>query len=236
MAQKRAAENRTREVRDIVLKFSKAVILLSGGVDSTTLLYQVRKSWDVYALSFDYGQKHSKELTAATLTCLKLKVPHKIIDLTVLGEIAPSALTRDNLNIPEGHYEDENMKMTVVPNRNGVLLNLCASYAIGVGADTIFYGAHGGDHAIYPDCRPEFVESTQKALSLCDWNPIRLEVPFLLANKAQIVNTGLKLGVDYALTWTCYKGKDKACGKCGSCQERLEAFKMNGAVDPIEYE
>ena len=123
--------------------------------------------------------------------------------------------------MPEGHYADENMKQTVVPNRNMVMLSLATSYAIGLDADTLLYGAHSGDHDIYPDCRAEFVEQLKKAIDLCDWKPIKLEAPYLNIDKGDIVIRGKELGVDYGLTWTCYKGKDKACGKCGSCVERL---------------
>jgi 7-cyano-7-deazaguanine synthase len=215
----------------------KAVIILSGGVDSTTLLYDiVNQGYEVYALSFDYGQKHKKELEFAKRTCEKLKVNHKILDLSILNEIAPSSLTRKDWEVPEGHYEDENMKQTVVPNRNMVMLSLATAYAISIKASKVFYGAHIGDHAIYPDCRKEFVDKMKKVIKICDWQKVKLEAPYLNINKSDIVLLGKKLGVDYSLTWSCYKGKEKACGKCGTCVERLEAFKKAGIKDPIEYE
>ena len=218
-------------------KNKEAVIILSGGMDSTTLLYDIiNQEYQVRALSFNYGQTHNKELEYAKATCVKLSVPHKIIDLKVLGEIAPSALTRDELEIPEGNYNDENMKQTVVPNRNMVMLSLATSYAIGVNAKYLFYGAHTGDHEIYFDCRPEFVKAMKEVIKLADWNKVILKVPYLEIDKGDIVIKGKKLKVDYSLTWTCYQGKELACGKCGSCQERLEAFKKAKIKDPIKYE
>jgi len=214
----------------------KAVIILSGGMDSTTLLYDVKSlGFDTFALSFDYNQKHNKELEYAKKTCKQLNVPHKILDLNILNEIAPSCLTRDDWEVPEGNYADENMKQTVVPNRNMVMISLATSYAIGIGAKYLFYGAHAGDHDIYPDCRKEFIDAMETAISLCDWNKVYFLAPYCDIDKGDIVIIGKKLGVDYSLTWTCYKGKEKACGKCGSCTERLEAFKKAGMKDPIKY-
>jgi len=219
------------------MKKQKAVVILSGGMDSTTLLYDVvNQGYEVHALSFDYGQKHRKELEMAQRTTEKLGIKHKIIDLCALNEVAPSALTRDDWDVPEGYYNDENMKQTVVPNRNMVMLSLATAYAIGIRADKLFYGAHAGDHTIYPDCRKEFVEAMKKAIGLADWHKVELEAPYLDMDKGDIAIRGKELGVDYSLTWTCYKGQEKACGKCGSCRERLEAFEKAGMKDPIPYE
>ncbi len=216
---------------------NEAVVVLSGGMDSTTLLYYAIKKHDVvYAISFDYGQKHKRELELAKLTCKKLNIDHEIFDLTILNKLAPSALTRDNIDVPEGHYEAENMKQTVVPNRNMVLVSLAASYAMGIEAQYLYYGAHAGDHAIYPDCRKEFAEKLRDVIKIADWTEVELLFPFIDIDKGDIVIEGIKLGVDYSLTHTCYKGNIKACGKCGSCQERLEAFEKAGIKDPIEYE
>jgi len=216
---------------------AKAVLILSGGLDSTTLMYDLlNKGIEVHAISFFYGQKHSKELECAHALCDKLGVPHKIIDLEVLNEVAPSALTRSEIEVPEGQYDIDNMKATVVPNRNMVMLALATSYAISIGANYVAYGAHAGDHTIYPDCRPKFVRHMTDAIASCDWSKVELLVPYLYMTKGEIVKVGLSLGVDYSSTWTCYKGGDKACGKCGSCTERLEAFAFANAVDPIEYE
>ena len=215
----------------------KAVVILSGGMDSTTLLYDVKaQQYDVYALSFNYNQKHKKELQCAKDTCKMLKIPHKVMDLSVLNELAPSSLTRDDWDVPEGHYADENMKETVVPNRNMVMLSLATSYAIGLKAKKVFYGAHSGDHDIYPDCRKEFVDQLSKTIKIADWLEVDLLAPYLEIDKGDIVIKGKDLKVDYFYTWTCYKGKGKACGKCGSCVERLEAFEKAGISDPIQYE
>jgi len=215
----------------------RAVVILSGGMDSTTLLYDIKqKGYEVYALGFDYGQKHKKELIYAKKTCNKLKVPFKIINLKVLSELAPSALTRKDWKIPKGHYEEEVMKQTVVPNRNMVFLSLATSFAISMKAKKLFYGAHGGDHVIYPDCRSKFVEAMKKAIELCDWEKVRLEAPYLKLHKEDILKKGFKLGVDYKLTWSCYLGNEKACGECGVCVERLEAFNKIKKKDPIKYE
>jgi len=216
---------------------TKTVILLSGGMDSTTLVYYLRNlGREVYPISFSYGQKHTLEVGAARFTCIKLGLPHKVLELKVLGEIAPSALTRPKIEIPEGHYEAESMKLTVVPNRNMVFLALATAYAIGIGAREVAYAAHSGDHTIYPDCRPAFIEAMSEAISLCDDSNPSLLTPFKQMDKASILRLGLTLGVDYSLTWSCYKGGTKACGKCGTCVERLEAFNKVGEKDPIEYE
>mgnify|MGYP006268604451 CR=1 FL=1 len=145
----------------------RALLILSGGVDSTTLLYDLtNQKYEVEAVTFDYGQKHRKEIDCARKTCKKLKVPHKILDLSILNEIAPSSITRKSIEVPEGHYTEESMKSTVVPNRNMIFLSLAAAYAIGKNIPHLFYAAHSGDHAIYPDCRPVFVNAMEKALHL----------------------------------------------------------------------
>ncbi|MFX1274214.1 MAG: 7-cyano-7-deazaguanine synthase QueC [Promethearchaeota archaeon] len=215
----------------------KVVLILSGGMDSTTLLYDlIHQEKDVYSITYDYGQKHKKEIIMAQETCKKLGVPHKIINLTLLNEIAPSALTRDNWEVPEGHYSEPNMKQTVVPNRNMVMISIAVSHAIGIGATEVYYAAHSGDHAIYPDCRKEFISKLNEAIELCDWEKISLKAPYANLDKGDIAIRGRDLGVDYSLTWTCYKGGSKACGKCGSCVERLEAFEKAKLKDPLDYE
>jgi len=340
---------------------NKAIVILSGGLDSTTLLYDViSQGYEVEAISFNYNQKHKCELEKASATCKKLNIPHKIANIEVLNDLVPSALTRSNWDIPEGHYEGENMKQTVVNNRNPVMANLALAYALSIKANKIFLGIHAGDHRIYEDCReqalnalnetayiwssdnrgrltPNWIASffeaqgcfshnnyrqmviptviiTQKDKSLLQeikkffyergsisqqksgcydyrlqhqdcrlvinlmktygfqtkhkkeqfnkWynqfhemferevetdNPaiggktyevqiITFEAPYLFKTKGDIVKKGLELGVDYSLTQTCYNGRERACGKCSSCQERLEAFTQNNAIDPIDYE
>jgi len=218
----------------------KAVVIISGGMDSTTLLYDVVAELgkdNVQAISFNYNQKHKCELEKAKKTCEKLGVNHKVLSLAVLNEVAPSALTRDDWEVPSGHYADENMKQTVVPNRNMVMLSLAAAYAMGVKAQELYYGAHAGNHTIYPDCRPEFIDSMIQSIKLADWNEVELKAPYWNINKIDILKKGLELGVDYSLTHTCYNPNKagESCGKCGSCRERLEAFEKNGIKDPLKY-
>jgi 7-cyano-7-deazaguanine synthase len=217
---------------------SKIVVILSGGMDSTTMLYDLFEDGDndiVGVLSFNYGQKHKKELLYAEKTCRKLGLEHQIINLSSIKPFLKSSLT-SNSKIPEGNYADENMKQTVVPNRNMIMLSIATAYAISKGARKVFYGAHAGDHTIYPDCRPEFIEAVNRVTMICDWTPIEIIAPYINLNKSDIVSIGQKLHVPYKDTWTCYKGKVLACGKCGSCTERLEAFANNGIKDPIKYE
>ncbi len=213
------------------------VVIYSGGMDSYTLLHVARaQGLNVHALSFNYGQRHVRELESASAVCESLDIPHKVIDIRAMGEVmAGSALTSD-VNVPEGHYEEDSMKATVVPNRNMILLSLATGYAVTVGAGAVWYGAHGGDHAIYPDCRPEFVEKMDAVCRVANYDPVGVEAPFMALDKGEILAEGLKLGLDYSQTWTCYYGRERACGRCGSCVERLEAFASHGVTDPLVYE
>lgn len=213
------------------------VVIYSGGMDSFTLLHRaVARGHDVHALSFNYGQRHVRELDCAREVCRSLSIPHRVLDIRALGEVmSGSALTSD-LAVPEGHYEEDSMKATVVPNRNMILLSLATGYAITVGADAVWYGAHGGDHAIYPDCRPEFVEKMDAVCRVADYRPVAIEAPFMGFDKSDILAEGLRLGLDYSQSWTCYNGRELACGRCGSCVERLEAFAVNDVADPLPYE
>jgi 7-cyano-7-deazaguanine synthase len=206
-------------------------------MDSFTLLHLARsRGLKVHALSFNYGQRHVRELEAARAVCQAEGIPHKVIDIRAMSEVmAGSSLTSD-AEVPEGHYEEDSMKSTVVPNRNMILLSLATGYAVTVGAGAVWYGAHGGDHAIYPDCRPEFVEKMDAVCRLANYEPVGIEAPFMAMDKGEILAEGLKLGLDYSQTWTCYNGRDKACGRCGSCVERLEAFAAHGLEDPLAYE
>jgi 7-cyano-7-deazaguanine synthase len=215
------------------------IVILSGGMDSTVLAYHTAHSGGhelIGCVSVNYGQRHSKELDCAKATCVDLKVPHYLLELSNLRKfISSSALTGDQ-EVPEGHYAEESMKATVVPNRNMILLALATGVAITKGARVIAYGAHTGDHTIYPDCRPEFAGAMSQAIALCDWEPPTLARPFINISKADIVRMGLSLNVPFDQTWTCYKGGDRACGRCGTCVERLEAFNIVGATDPLTYE
>jgi len=225
------------------LKKPKVVMLLSGGIDSATLAYLLNlQGHEIYALTIDYGQKHNKEIICARDVASSLNqkrggtaIHWELLDFSVLQNLLKSALTTEE-PIPEGHYEADSMKATVVPNRNAILLNIAAGYALSIGAIAIAYAAHAGDHAIYPDCRPDFVFALEEAIQIGTDSELRVYAPFIHMHKADIIKQGLQLGVPYELTWSCYKGGDKACGKCGTCVERLEAFELNGVRDPIEYE
>lgn len=215
----------------------RTVLVFSGGLDSTTLLYQLLSQGDeVRCISFDYAQRHAKELAGAFEVCQNLRVTHRIVGMRDLGELLGSALGDPKVEVPDGHYTEEAMKLTVVPNRNMIMLSVAIGWAVASKFDQVAYAAHGGDHAIYPDCRPEFVAQIDAAATICDWHSVRVVAPFIALSKGDIVKAGLKLGVPYEKTWTCYKGRYKACGLCGSCVERLEAFALAGAADPLEYE
>ncbi|EMP54663.1 exsB protein [Marinobacter santoriniensis NKSG1] len=213
------------------------VVIYSGGMDSFTLLHHARAcGYRVHALSFNYGQRHVRELDCARDVCRDLGVPHKVIDIRAMAEVmSGSALTSD-IDVPEGHYEEDSMKATVVPNRNMILLSLATGYAVTADASAVWFGAHGGDHAIYPDCRPEFIRKMDAVCRIANYEPVGIEAPFMAMDKGAILARGLELGLDYSQTWTCYNGREKACGRCGSCVERLEAFAANGVTDPLDYE
>lgn len=218
---------------------SKAVVIYSGGMDSFTLLNEVvqdHRFSDVYALSFNYGQRHKKELEYAAAVCGELSVQHKVVDISAINELLQGSALTSDIDVPEGHYEEESMKDTVVPNRNMILLSLATGYAVSLGAEVVFYGAHGGDHAIYPDCRPEFVRAMNGVTTIANWTPVTVVTPYLEIDKGDIAVRGKELGLDYGKSWTCYNGREKACGKCGACQERLEAMAKAGIVDPLQYE
>lgn len=215
----------------------KAVVVYSGGMDSFTVLNTaIKNGAEVYALSFNYGQKHSKELDVAAKVCRDLNIPHKVVDITAINSLMAGSSLTSNIDIPEGHYANENMKSTVVPNRNMVLLSMAIAYAVSLEADKVYYGAHSGDHHIYPDCRPEFVEAMNAVSKIANYQSVEIVTPFLHSSKGDILKAGLVMGLDYSNTWTCYNGREKACGKCGACNERLEAFAEQGVTDPLEYE
>ena len=217
----------------------KVVVIYSGGMDSFTILNKaIHSGHEVLAVSFNYGQRHGKELNYARTVCDELAIEHNVIDITAMQSLMSnsSLMAKSSEAIPEGHYEAENMKSTVVPNRNMILIALAIGYAVNEQASEVWYGAHAGDHMIYPDCRPEFVEAMAKASLLANFEPIAVIAPYLNNDKIDILHDGLAMGLDYGKTWTCYNGRELACGKCGSCVERLEAFSRNNAKDPLEYE
>lgn len=215
----------------------KVVVIYSGGMDSFTLLHRARAAgYEVHALSFNYGQRHVRELECARAVCEQLGLPHKVVDMSPMSDLLSGSSLTDDIEVPEGHYEEDSMKSTVVPNRNMILIALATGYAASVGAQTVWFGAHGGDHAIYPDCRPEFVEKMDAVCQIANYEPVRVEAPYMALDKGEILAEGLGMNLDYSQTWTCYNGRDAACGRCGSCVERLEAFAAHGLRDPLPYE
>lgn len=216
---------------------SRVVTIYSGGMDSFTLLHRLlREGKEVYTLSFNYGQRHKRELECVKAVCSELGLNHKVVDITAINSLLAGSSLTDDIDVPEGHYEEASMKSTVVPNRNMIMLSLAIGYAVSLKAEAVYYGAHGGDHAIYPDCRPEFVARMNDVSMVANYEPVRVEAPYLYKRKDEILAEGLAMGLDYSQTWTCYNGREKACGKCGSCVERLEAFALNNATDPLPYE
>ncbi|ARU54179.1 MAG: 7-cyano-7-deazaguanine synthase QueC [Pseudomonadales bacterium] len=215
----------------------KAVVIYSGGMDSYTLLnLALRQHHRVYALSFNYGQRHSKELHFAQKVCDELAIPHKLVDIMAINQLILGSSLTDDIEVPEGHYEETSMKSTVVPNRNMIMLSLAIGWAVSIKANVVYYGAHSGDHAIYPDCRPEFVQKMDDVARIANYEEVQIQAPFMYMSKIDILAQGLQWQLDYGKTWTCYNGREKACGKCGSCTERLEAFTHHGLKDPLAYE
>lgn len=216
----------------------KIVVVLSGGHDSSTLLqYHLEGGDEVRAISVNYGQRHYQELKYAKQACSSLAVPWTLCYLPSLAEILPgSSQTSDEVPVPHGKYDEESMKATVVPNRNMILLSLAIGHAVAHKFEAVSYAAHAGDHAIYPDCREEFVVAMEEAAKLCDWVPIRILRPFIRMSKAQIVALGDKLGVDASRTYSCYEGGEMHCGRCGTCVERILAFQEAGVFDPLPYQ
>lgn len=216
----------------------KVVVLCSGGMDSVTALHWARRHHDVRAaLSFDYGAKHNhREIPFAVAQARQVGARHQTIPLAFIGEHFASDLLKSGGDIPEGHYADENMKRTVVPFRNGIMLAVAGGFAESCGAEGLVIAAHSGDHAIYPDCREGFMRAMGDALRLGTYAGIQLLRPFITLNKGQIAAEGAKLGVDFAQTWSCYQGGAVHCGRCGTCVERREAFQLAGLADPTAYE
>ena len=215
----------------------RVILIYSGGLDSTVLLYHLRDRGDeVRCLGIDYGQRHRRELNSAWAITTRLGIACRIADLTSITPLLAGSALTDDVVVPEGHYRDEQMKVTVVPNRNMMMLAVGIAWAVSVKADGDAYGAHVGDHTIYPDCRPEFVEAMRRAAGLCDWHPVAIETPFLHLTKTDLVRRGRELGVPFADTWSCYQGGDVHCGRCGTCVERREAFMHAGVHDPTVYE
>lgn len=213
-----------------------SIIILSGGMDSVTLLHY-RKDRIALAVSFDYGSNHNaREIECARKQCEMLGIEHLVIPLEFMGKYFKSSLLEGAEKIPEGHYADDNMKSTVVPFRNGIMLSIACGLAESRGLLHVMMANHGGDHVIYPDCRPEFVASMSDAMRNGTYEGVDILAEFTNITKSDIARLGKRLGVDYSLTYSCYKGGEKHCGKCGTCVERKEAMAQAGIEDPTDYE
>ena len=217
---------------------TKAIISLSGGMDSATVLAEaISQGRACMGVGFYYGSKHNQyENAMAQKLANHYSIPYQLLNLEGVMKGFKSSLMLDGGDIPEGHYENENMSETVVPARNIIFISILAGVAWSNSADEVWVGIHAGDHAIYPDCRPPFALAMNDAICMGTGGKVVLKHPFLHATKTQILQIGIKLRVPHHLTRTCYKNQEKACGVCGSCRERLEAFSLNGIKDPIEYE
>ncbi len=213
-----------------------SVVLLSGGMDSTTAFYKALAETEVMqVLSFDYGQRHRIELDYAMRTAAKERIPHATINIQTIGRFMKNSALTGDVEVPDGHYAEETMKQTIVPNRNTIMLSMAVGIAIGLGADEVWAAMHAGDHPIYPDCRPEFIDKLNELIPIATESDVRVVTPFIYWSKADIVSTGVRLGVDFAQTWSCYKGGTLHCGRCGTCVERAEAFYLANEVDPTVY-
>lgn len=216
-----------------------AIVLLSGGMDSAALTgYLLSLGYTVDAVAVDYGQRHRRELDAAEAVALHYQIRCDVVDLTAVGKLlGGSALTDPNIAVPEGHYADESMRITVVPNRNAILIMVAAGVAVTRHAQYVATAVHAGDHPVYPDCRPQFITAAGQAVTTgtAGHGDVHLIAPFVNSTKAWIADLGAKLGVPFALTWSCYQGGDQHCGRCGTCVERREAFDTAGTPDPTRY-
>lgn len=213
-----------------------SVIVLSGGMDSVTLLHS-EKERIALAVTFDYGSNHNaREIECARRQAARLGIEHIVIPLAFMGQYFTSSLLSGADDIPEGNYDDENMRSTVVPFRNGIMLSVACGLAESRGLRHVLIANHGGDHAIYPDCRPGFVEAMGRAMEEGTYDGVSILAPFTDISKAEIARIGARLGVEYAYTYSCYKGGERHCGRCGTCTERREAFRLAGIPDPTIYE
>ena len=213
-----------------------SVIIVSGGMDSITMLHEFA-SRIALAVTFDYGSNHAaKEIPFARLHCERMGIEHIVIPLAFMHDYFKSSLLEGAAAIPEGHYQDENMKSTVVPFRNGIMLAIAAGLAESRGLSHVMIANHAGDHAIYPDCRATFIDAMNEATAYGTYNGVKIFAPYTSYTKGEIAKRGKELGIDYRETWSCYKGGEKHCGKCGTCVERKEALAFAGIPDETEYE
>jgi 7-cyano-7-deazaguanine synthase len=213
-----------------------SIIIISGGMDSVTLLYD-KKDDIALGISFNYGSIHNnREITFAEMHCKRLGIKHITIHLDFIHQYFKSSLLECAENIPEGRYDSANMKSTVVPFRNGIMLSIAIGMAETLGLNNVLIANHAGDHTIYPDCRPDFINGINTAAITGTFNHVTVNAPYTNITKADIARIGKRLGINYAETWSCYKGGLKHCGKCGTCIERKEALHEAGIVDPTDYE
>lgn len=213
-----------------------SIIIVSGGMDSITLLYD-KKDEIALGISFDYGSNHNaKEIPFAKMHCERLGIKHITIPLDFMGKYFKSSLLEGSDSIPEGHYAEENMKSTVVPFRNGIMLSIAIGIAESNKLSKVLIANHGGDHTIYPDCRPDFINAIDQAAQTGTFVKVKVVAPYTNISKGEIAMIGKQIGIDYSETWSCYKGTSIHCGKCGTCIERKEALKFAGIADTTEYE
>ena len=213
-----------------------SVIIVSGGMDSITMLYEF-KDQIALGVSFNYGSNHNnREIPFAEMHCKRLGIPHITIDLGFMPQYFKSSLLEGADAIPEGNYDEENMKSTVVPFRNGIMLSIAIGIAESNHLKHVLMANHGGDHTIYPDCRPAFVDAMSAAAQAGTFEDVTIEAPYTNITKADIARPGKQLGIDYSETWSCYKGGEVHCGQCGTCRERQEALREAGTADTTEYE
>ena len=219
---------------------SDAIAIVSGGMDSVTLAHDLAAHGkSLHLITFDYGQRHRKEIGFAARCATYLGAKHTVVDLTSMAPLLKGSALTDDIEVPDGHYAEPNMSITVVPNRNAVMLAIAYAAAVAEGAPIVAAGMHAGDYPIYPDCRPAFIESfaAMEAVATEGYAPANLSLyaPWLYKTKSDIVKRGEELRLDWAATWSCYKGLELQCGKCGTCYERREAFLEAGVTDPTEY-
>lgn len=218
-----------------------AVVSLSGGMDSTTLLAHYaghERDYRLLAVSVDYGQRHVRELDSARAVAAHYQAEHLVLDLRAVGALlSGSALTDPSVEVPDGHYAWDTMRATVVPNRNMIIASVLIGLAVARHGQVVALGMHAGDHAVYPDCRPEFVTAVGHTAAVANdgFHPPAVEAPFIGISKTDIARRAAELGAPLHLSWSCYKGGDTHCGVCGTCYERREAFRDAGLPDPTTY-
>jgi len=217
----------------------RTLVVCSGGLDSVALAHMVAGEQELTRLvSFDYGQRHAKELEFAARCAMRLGVPHELIDVRAVGRVLTGSALTEDIAVPDGHYAEETMRVTVVPNRNAIMLAIAFGIAAARGDNAVATAVHGGDHFIYPDCRPAFTEAFEamQRTALDGYADVRLFTPFVHRSKVDIVREGARFGTPFAETWSCYKGRAQHCGRCGTCVERREAFHLAGIEDPTSYD